>query len=835
MFTRILFSLTAIAGAAFAQSGNPAITTGQYNNGRTSSNTNETILNTSNVTASQFGKLFSWAVDDQVYAQPLYVPGVTIGGRTTNVVYVATMNNSVYAFDAEHPSAPPLKSVNLGTNVTRSNVPTNAACPTTNTATSANPGGELGILSTPVIDSSSKTMYVVAATPVSGGYAHYLHALDITTLADKQSPVLIQPSVPGSGYDSQSGRVSLSPTTTVSQRTALLLANGSVYAGFASCGHDADPWHGWVVGYSTSNLQTQTAVFNSTPNSGQGGIWQSGRGIATDSSGDLYLTTGNSTGATVTTGSASGDAAKGDYPMRFVQLTSAGQFLASYPPPKYATLNQFDLDFSSSGPLQIPGTNLLIAGGKDGVVYLFNPSNLATPQQSFQATGTGTCPDNAENACDQVHDLGFWNSRLYIWGAQDVLRAYNFNTSTSQFSTTPSSKGSIATPYSPAALAISANGTTAGTGIVWAITPVNGSTPAMVHAFDASNVATELWNSNINSGRDGLPSYPRYTEPTVANGRVYVATHSNQIAVYGLLQDFSLSSSTSSATVTQGGSTQFTITVSAVSGFSDPVAFSISGLPSGATASFNPTSVNGSGATTVTISAAGAPAAGTYNLIVTGTGDGLTSTASLSLVIKTSSVDTAPPTWSCCTYTYNSDGSYTMTYSASDSQSGLKSIQATEIVDATVSIPTFPSGTHSIVNFSATESGWSSYVQFQLTDVAGNVATIDPYLINLDRQPGAPVPTPAAIKLITPDLGIITIENGVDGTPGLKNLRIEIAVGEDTRHIEVAGLKDGETRVVDITSLLPPGGASVTFIPLGKPGGTALVIFGNTPMNGNPQ
>lgn len=829
MFTRILFAVTAMAAAVFAQSGNPAITTGQYNNGRTSSNTNETILNTSNVNSSQFGKLFSWAVDDQVFAQPLYVPGVTIGGKTTNVVYVATMNNSVYAFDAENPGGGSLWHVNLGTNVTRSNVPTNAACPYGNTS------NELGILSTPVIDPSSGTMYVMATTPASGGYTFYLHALDITTGRDKQTPVQVQPSVPGTGYYNQNGTITLTPTTTESQRTALLLANGSVYAGFASCGNDADPWHGWVLGYSANNLQTQTAVFNSTPNGGQGGIWQSGRGLVSDSSGDIYLTTGNATGLTVTTGSASADATKGNYPMRFVQLTSAGQFLASYPPPKYATLNQYDLDFSSSGPLQIPGTNLLIAGGKDGVVYVFNPSNLATPQQSFQGTGTGTCPDNAENACDQVHDLAFWNSRLYIWGAQDVLRAYNFNTSTSQFSTTPSSQGSIATPYSPAALAVSANGTTAGTGIVWAITPANGSTPAMLHAFNASNVATELWNSNMNSGRDGLPSYPRFTEPTVANGRVYVATHSNQIAVYGLLQDFSLSSSTSSATVAQGGSTQFTITVSAVSGFRDPVAFSISGLPSGATASFNPTSVNGSGPTTVTVSAAGGPATGTYNLIVTGTSDGLTSTASLSLVVTSSSTDTAPPIWSCCTYTYNSDGSYTMVYSASDSQSGLKSIQATDVVDATVSIPTFPVGTTSTVNFSATESGWSSYVQFKLTDVAGNVATIDPCLINLDRQPGPPVPKPVAIKLLPPELGIVTIENGVSGAPGLTNLRIDIAVGDDIRHIEVAGLKDGETRVVDITSSLPPDGAGITLIPLGKPGGTALVIFGNTSMNGTPQ
>src|SRR5205823_14770453 len=161
-----------------------------------------------------------------------------------------------------------------------------------------------------------------------------------------------------------------------------------VYAGFGNCGPDGDPWHGWVVSYSTANLKNQILVFNSTPNGGQGGIWQSGRGLVADASGSIYFTTGNATVYTpndggVTTGNSTNDAKLGNYPMRLVKLLSTGQFGGSYPPPNYAALNTNDLDFSSSGPLLIPGANLIVAGGKDGVIYVFNPSNLATPLQSF--------------------------------------------------------------------------------------------------------------------------------------------------------------------------------------------------------------------------------------------------------------------------------------------------------------------------------------------------------------------------------------------------------------------------------------------------------------------
>jgi hypothetical protein len=523
---RLLIACAIFADCALAQSGNPAITTGQYNSSRTAANLNETILNPSNVNTSQFGKLFSWPVDGWIFAQPLYVPGVQIRSTSRNVVYVATMHNSVYAFDADSTSGTPLWHVNLGTSVS---APTSNGCPV-----SSFTGPELGILSTPVIDPSSNTLYAVAATPSGDGYVHYLHALDITSGQEQPgSPVQIQASVPGTGYDSQSGTVTLSTTSTDIQRTALLLANGSVYAGFGNCGPDIDPWHGWVVAYSTANLSDQTVVFNSTPNGGQGGIWQSGRGLVVDASGSIYFTTGNATAYTtsdngITTGDSTTDANNGNYPMKLIQLLPTGQFGASYPPANYAALNTYDLDFSSSGPLLIPGTNLLVAGGKDGVIYVFDPSNLAAPLQSFQATGTSTCP-YSDDGCDQIHDLAFWNSTLYVWGSNDILRAYTFNASTNQFNTSAVSQNNTyqAGYYAPS-MAISANSTQQG--ILWAVTA-----DSIVHAFNASNLATELWNSSQNASRDGLPSFPKFVEPTVANGRVYVASHSNEVAIYGLL------------------------------------------------------------------------------------------------------------------------------------------------------------------------------------------------------------------------------------------------------------------------------------------------------------
>jgi len=814
LFKKLLTASMIGAAALLAQSPGPVITTGQYNNSRTSANLNETVLNTSNVNVNQFGKLFSWSVDGWVFAQPLYAPGIPISGASNNVVFVATMHNSVYAFNADNPSAPPLWQVNLGSSVP---APTSNGCPSSNFT-----GPELGILSTPVIDQGTNTLYAVSASPSGGGYVHSIHALDITTGQEKfGGPVLIQPTVPGNGYDAVNGAVSMAPLSTVVQRTSLLLSNGQVYAGFGNCGPDSDPWHGWVVAYHASNLTQQVFAFNSTPNGGQGGIWQSGRGLVSDASGYVYFNTGNATGGQLSSGDSSTDATQNDYPMRFVQLSPAGQFVASYPPPNYSSLNTYDLDFSSSGPLAIPGTNLLVTGGKDGVIYVFDSSNLNSPHQTFQAAGGGAPCSFSSDGCDQIHDLAFWNSTLYVWGSNDVLRAYTFNSSTRQFNATPVSN-TVSTGYHPASLAVSANSLTSGTGITWALTPDN-----TVHAFNASNVASELWNSNQNSSRDALPSSPRFTEPTIANGRVYVATSSNQVAVYGLLSHFSISTPLSSLSVNQGSARSFPLNVTGVGGFNAPITFSTSGLPAGATISYTASSLTSPGSVTATVNAASSTPTGTYNLIITGSGGSVSRTASLQLLVTTS--DTTPPQWACCTYSTNGTN-LVSTYSIWDTSSGLKSIQPVQLVNATANIPSFTVGTTSTVTFTVTASGWSSYAKFQLTDVAGNISYVDPVLVDA-RQTGTP--TPFAVKDVTPDEGIITVINGPQGQPGLRNFRIDIDSGLDPGHIQVAGLKDGEIRIVNITSSLPVGGATLTITPLGKPGGKAVLVFGSSPVAGH--
>ncbi|MBV8069729.1 MAG: hypothetical protein JO270_07485 [Acidobacteriaceae bacterium] len=837
MQKHLIFSAALAVQIAAGQSGVPAIPTGQYNSSRTAATLNETILTPSNVNSTQFGKLFSWTVDGQVFAQPLYVPGVMVNGSSTNVVYVATMNNSVYAFNADSSGNTPLWYTNFGTPVT---APTTNSCPNV-----SGTGPQLGILGTPVIDPATNTLYAVSASPYGvstsakngTGYLHYLHAIDITTGKEKSgSPVLIQASVPGNGYDAQNGKVSLNPSSTDIQRPALLFANGTVYAAFGGCGPDPDPWHGWVIGYRYNGTFSQTAVFNSTPNGGQGGIWQSGRGLVADSAGNVYFNTGNSTNyrsadANITTGDSTKDASNGNYPMRFVELNSAGQFVASYPPADYAALNNYDLDFASSGPLNIPDTNLFVTGGKDGVIYLFNSNNLSGVQsfqvlQSFQATGGKSCTFSM-SGCDQIHHLAFWNNTLYVWGSNDLIRAYTFSPSSGTFNATASSIGNVSTTYPPASFAVSGNSNAAGTGIVWAFVSDSSSTGATLYALNAANVATQLWNSNQNAGRDALPSFPRFTTPTIANGRVYAATHSNQVVVYGELSDFSVAASAPTLSVLQNSKASMTATVTALKSLGSAVNLSVTGLPPGASATFNPPSLSSSGSSTLTINAASSTPTGTYPLLVEGTEGGIVRSANVALTVTTP--DTTPPQWTCCSYT-QSGNSYVLGFTAWDTQSGLKSIIATEVVDAQVSIPTFPVGTNNVINFTETETDTSSYVVFQLTDVAGNVAMIDPIFVDAARVAGRPVPI--TVKDVMPQLGVITIENG---TPGLKNVRIGIDYGLVAVPVEVAGLKDGEQRVVDITALIPQGGATVTITPLGKPGGTGVFIFASSPMTGGTQ
>ena len=492
------------------------IYTGQYNVGRTSANLSETILTPVNVNPTSFGLLFSRAVDAQVFAQPLYVPAVTINGKTQNVVYVATLNNSVYAFDADNPTASaPLWQANLGATVL---------------IQAYGFSSNVGILSTPVIDPSTNTLYCVADTLQNMREVYTLHALDITTGAEKfNGPVNIQASVPGDAPDAVNGVVTFNPLNQL-QRPALLLTAGSVFMGFGSVVETAaaPPYHGWLLGYNATTL-AQTFAYNTSSNGGGGGIWMSGVGPSVDANG-VYFAIGN------------GSVGSGNIGEGVMRIGSSDSYFIAA---NFAVLNAHDLDFGAGGPLLIPGTNLLAIAGKTGELYVLNRTNLGKYQagdagavQAFQASLP--CSAQVYNFCYEIHHMTIWpraglTSYLYIWPWQDSLKAYAI-TSTG-LNTVPVSVNANPQAFPGGMLAISANGAT--NGILWAVTAATeyqggGVIPnGILHAFNAGNVANELWNSTMNSA-DALGMYTKFAVPVVTNGKVYVATTSNALRVYGL-------------------------------------------------------------------------------------------------------------------------------------------------------------------------------------------------------------------------------------------------------------------------------------------------------------
>jgi hypothetical protein len=485
---------------------------------RTGSNPSETALNTSNVNVNQFGKLFARTVDGQIYAQPLYVPGVTVAGIAHNVVYVATMHNSVYAFDADDPSAStPLWQVNFGTSVP-------------STCDSTQP--EFGILSTPAIDPSTNTIYVAARTTEPNGSVLYrLHALDITTGAEKaNSPVVIQASVPGIGLGSANGMIAFDASIEIN-RPGLLLLAGNVYLAFSSA-CDAGNYHGWVLAYNAATL-AQTAVFNDTPHGGFGGIWQAGNGPAVDSTGNIYYIAGN--------GSFDANQPGGfDYGEAFFRLSQDLSILDWFTPRNATAIQQYDLDLVG-GPVLLPGTTYMLGGDKSGMLYVLDTTNMGHFNsagdtqivQEFQASA-------GEILAAPVVWTGPAGQFLYVWSENDHLNQYSV--SAGQLQTTPVATSTAADADGAAggALAISSNGGSSGTGILWAAAAVNFDTvppPGILRAFDATNVGVELWNSYQNPSRDDFGLFAKFAAPTIANGKVYLATFSNQLVAYGLLSD----------------------------------------------------------------------------------------------------------------------------------------------------------------------------------------------------------------------------------------------------------------------------------------------------------
>ncbi len=584
-----------------------SVLTQHNDNARTGANTQEATLNPASVNSSQFGLLFKQPVDDQVYAQPLYVAGLRIGDTARNVVYLATVNNSLYAFDADDSAAGPYWKLNFGEPPTLSGA--KFSCSDLN--------GSMGIIGTPVIDPDSATLYVIAKTKEGAAYVQRLHALDLATGAEKfAGPVEI--TAPGFNPLPQN------------QRPGLLLLDGIVYIAWAShC--DDGLYHGFVMGYDAQTL-AQVAVFNASPNGKAASIWQSGMGPAADENGNIYVVTGN--------GSWDGVA---NFSESFLKLNASGLVLADwFTPSDHASMDRTDADLGTSGAVLIPGTNLVVGGGKTGVLYVLDRNNLgqlgdATVLQKFQAASL------------HIHSIAYWVSAvngplLYIWGESDQMRVYSLRDGLLQ--TTPVMTSPLrATGHPGATLSISSNG--GSDGVVWASSMASGdawhaSRPGVLRAFDADDVTKELWDSLQNSGHDGCGNYAKFTSPTVANGKVYLAsfgtqnTGSGQLCVYGLLSTgpaFSISAKPAFVAAQAGATVAFNVVLRDLNGFAGNAQLPVSGLPLGTAAAFSPSSPAVPGASTLTVNMTSGTPLGTYTITITGTSGDLSFTAQSTLLV----------------------------------------------------------------------------------------------------------------------------------------------------------------------------------------------------------
>ncbi len=519
---------------------------------RDGANTREYALNPSNVATSTFGKLFSCSVDEAIYTQPLWVPNLTVNSAKHNVVFVATQNDSLYAFDADNNTSPctPLWHANLidtahGANSGEASVPSSG--------TGALLGGgngdiqpEVGVTGTPVIDPTTNTLYVVSKSYVTSGPTFYqrLHAIDLTTGNEKFSgPVTIAATYPGSG---DGGSLTTFVARQENQRCGLALVNGVVYIAWASH-EDTTPFYGWVIGYNAKNL-TRTYVLNVDPNAGEGGIWMSGGAPAADASGNLYLLTGNG-GFDATNSSAPNN----DYGDSFLKLTGSLGVAQYFTPTDQASDALNDADFGAGGAavlLDLPTnganpTHLVVGGGKDGTLYILNRDSLGG---SGDSNAWQTIPMGRGN----FSTAAFWNNLLFISPAGSALQMYSLSTSTAKLTLSPNASSEVfswpgATP-SISSMPDNSNG------VVWVLdshyyctAQASSCGPTVLHAFDATNLSKELWNSSQGSG-NAAGNAVKFTVPTIANGKVYVGTRGNntggadnstsipgELDVYGLL------------------------------------------------------------------------------------------------------------------------------------------------------------------------------------------------------------------------------------------------------------------------------------------------------------
>ncbi len=504
---------------------NPGVDVLTYHNdvARSGQNLGETILTTSNVNSSTFGKVGFFSVDGKVDAEPLYVSQLTIGGGTRNVLYVATEHDSIYAFDADTGST--LWQVTM-------------LSPGETTSDARNCGQispEIGVTSTPTIDRTkgpNGAIYVVAMSKdASGNYVQRLHALDLTTGADLfGGPTTIQASYSGTGSNSSGGNVIFDPKQ-YAERAGLLLLNGIVYTTWTShC--DIGPYTGWVMGFDAANL-SQSSVLNLTPNGSEGAIWMSGTAPAADSSGNIYLLDGNGTFDLSLNGS--GFPAQGDFGNAFLKLSTTGNGLGVsdyFEMFNQAQENGTDGDLGSGGALVLPDEtdnsgkvwHLAIGAGKDSNIYVVNRDSMG----KFTASANNIYQELDGILSGSVFSMpAYFNNTVYYGAVGDHIKA--FSISNAKLSTLPTGQTGNSFVYPGATPSVSANGTS--NGIVWAI---ENRDPAVLHAYSAATLPQELYNSDQAGARDQFGPGNKFITPMIVNGKVYVGT-TNGVAVFGLL------------------------------------------------------------------------------------------------------------------------------------------------------------------------------------------------------------------------------------------------------------------------------------------------------------
>ncbi|MBI1227006.1 MAG: T9SS type A sorting domain-containing protein [Bacteroidetes bacterium] len=516
----------------------------QHNNTyRTGWNDRETVLNHSNVLPGKFGLMGTLAVDDQVYAQPLVALDVTIGSFTGSVLYVGTVNNTLYAFNADDVTSPaPLWQTNLN--------PAGQRAPDIFDLEDNEHGkpcggnyrdfsGKLGLVGSPVIDSISKTIYVATKTvDANGNFYAYLNALDITTGQHRAgSPHLIEAQSNGTGDGNVNGIIAYDAKFQ-NQRPALLLYNNTVYV--ASASHcDWGPYHGWILGFDATTLDLEY-TYNATPNGWAAGIWMAGQGISIGDDGNLYVSTGNGT-----TGANNNDLT-GGRSESLLKLSPQLALLDWFTPANYQYLDDLDLDYGCDGVLIIPNTSTTISGSKEGLSYVvdYNDMGRLTPGNTqvkdtliFNPINTGFVHVHGSPVYAKLSTGEF----VYAWAESFKIRQFEFDGSTHTFlNDFKQGNRNLDNGMPGAMLSVSSHQQDTASAIVWACFPTSGNAnnqvrPGTLAAYRANDVSKgELWNSDMNE-HDVLGNFAKFNSPTIANGKVYTPTFSNCIKIYGEL------------------------------------------------------------------------------------------------------------------------------------------------------------------------------------------------------------------------------------------------------------------------------------------------------------